>query len=612
MRFNRKLMQIGLIAIICIVLLLSFAACGGLNEWDHLGGGGTGETQDPADTTDTEGLSGKESEILEEISDGQKNTEYNGGTEVIGAVKIDTPGSYKLTGAITGQINVKAEGVTLFLDNCHLSNTGKKVISSDYDLIIVLMDGTNNTVSNTGTGATESNAISTTGKLTINGKGKLSVASTKSGIKSDAKFFGLGGELVITAGTGHGISADACILTGISIAVNGAAKDGIHAETEDAVLEADPVFDSGRGFVYIGAGTAIDIGGIYGDGIQADTYALVDGGRINISTLPTFVAATGSDSCYKLSGGIYSKAAAENSVKYAGLYQLQESCKGIKVGEIDYTVGSTNNTILNNTAYSLIIAGGQVNIVTTDDGLHTNFGNLLISGGSINIETSDDAAAADKNLKISGGKLTVSKSYEALEGETIDILGGEVKTVSTDDGINASSDATTAVQKTTCYIKISGGVVYVSSGGDGVDSNGGIQISGGELYVSGPASGADAALDSETGIIIDGGIVIAAGSSGMVQTPAANSKQYCISINLPASASGNITVKSGSTTLAAFSPSDIFGSGKNYQSMVISCPDFTEGKTYSIVSGTSTTSAAISGIITKIGNSAGPGPGGPR
>lgn len=610
MKFYKKFIRIGLIVILCVVLLLSFAACGELKEWDNLNGGKTAEVQDPSDTSDTEGLSGKEAEILGEIGEEQKNTEYSGGMAVTGAVKIEEPGSYKLSGVITGQINVKAEGVTLYLDNCQISNIGKKVISSDYDLIIILMKDTINTVSNMDSGAAEANAVSTSGKLTINGSGKLTILSTKSGIKADSRFYGLGGELEITAGTGHGISADSCILTDISIAINSAAKDGIHAETEDAVLEADPVFDSGRGFVYIGTGALIDINGIYGDGIQSDTYALIDGGLINISTLPTFVAATSNDSCYKLAGGIYSKVAAESSVKYSGLYQLQDSCKGIKVGEIDYTAGDTDHVILNNTAYSLIIAGGQINITTTDDGLHTNSGNLLLSGGVINIETSDDAVAADKNLKITGGKLTVSKSYEAIEAETIDISGGYIKAVATDDGINASSDATTAVQKATCYIKISGGVIYVSSGGDGVDSNGGIQISGGELYVSGPTSGADAALDSETGIVIDGGVVIALGSSGMVQTPATNSKQYCISINLSTSASGSVTVKSSDTILFAFVPSDIFGSGKNYQSIVISSPDFINGKTYSIISGSNTTSATISGIITKIGNSVGPG--GPR
>lgn len=147
----------------------------------------------------------------------------------------------------------------------------------------------------------------------------------------------------------------------------------------------------------------------------------------------------------------------------------------------------------------------------------------------------------------------------------------------------------------------------MSSGGDGVDSNGGLQISGGQLYVSGPTSGADASLDSETGIVIDGGIVIAVGSSGMVETPATNSKQYCISINLSASTTGDIEIKSGTEVIASFSPSAIFGAGKNYQSIVISSPGFANGKTYTVVSGTVTTTVTISGVITKVGTAVGPG-----
>lgn len=80
--------------------------------------------------------------------------------------------------------------------------------------------------------------------------------------------------------------------------------------------------------------------------------------------------------------------------------------------------------ISENTAYSLIISGGNITINSTDDGLHTNSGDLLISGGNIVISTSDDGLTADKNVKITGGNLTVLTSYEGIEGETIEISGG--------------------------------------------------------------------------------------------------------------------------------------------------------------------------------------------
>lgn len=69
----------------------------------------------------------------------------------------------------------------------------------------------------------------------------------------------------------------------------------------------------------------------------------------------------------------------------------------------------------------------------------------------------------------------------------------------------------------------------IGSEGDGVDSNGTILISGGELYIAGSGNSTDAALDADGGILINGGYVFAAGSLGMVETPASNSSQYCVS-----------------------------------------------------------------------------------
>lgn len=593
-----------------LIMLFGVAGCSSVrNAWDNLGGGGTGTVPETAEQEKTDEISAKGGDILSGITDDQTTTNYSNGTEITAAATIQESGSYKVTGNIAGQIKVKSAGVKLYFDNCNIISAGKKVIDSDYDLINVLMDNTVNTVSNVGEGAAEANAISGSGDITVTGGGALTILSTKSGIKGDSVFYGLGGTLTVTAGTGHGISADTCIVNGATITVNGAAKDGLHAETEDEIIISNPVFDDSKGYVYIAAGN-INVSAVYGDGIQADTFVLIDGGSINISTLPTFVKATSSSSCYRLSGGVYSKVAAESSSNYSSLYQLQQSCKGIKVGEIDYTVDSTEYVLTDNTSYSLIIGGGTINIDSTDDALHSNSGNVLISGGAITLRTADDGVSADKSLRVSGGTLNITASYEGLEGETIDISGGTMTVVASDDGINAASDATTAVQKTTCYIKISGGVINVNAGGDGIDSNGGCLITGGEVYVYGPTSGGDASLDTETGMIINGGTLIAVGSSGMVETPATNSQQYCVSINLASSATGSITVKSGDTVIASFLPNSIFGVSKNYQSIVLSSPLFEKGKTYSVVSGNTTTSVTISGIITKVGTAAGPNTGG--
>ncbi|MDL2292572.1 carbohydrate-binding domain-containing protein [Acholeplasma sp. OttesenSCG-928-E16] len=592
--------------------LVFLAGCDFNGEWDHLGGGGTGEIQEDADTDNIENIGEEGSEIIADIDDNQTDTDYQDSVSIQSAMKIEESGKYYLSGNISGQINVKAENVHLILADVTITNLGKKVINSDYDLIITLADDTENKISNIGDDAAEANAISGSGNITINGGGNLSVFGSKSCIKADGIFYGLGGSLILEAGSGHGISADSIIASGIQISVNSAKKDALHAETDDSVLLLDPTFSKKRGFVYIAPTTIINVKNIYGDGIQADTFVLIDGGEITIHTLPTWVKATSADGCYKLSGGVYTKVAKDESTRYTSFFQLDQSCKGIKVGEIDYDdLEGVEQVIYDNSEYSLVINGGIINIDVVDDGLHTNSGDLLISGGTINISTSDDGIAADKNLIISDGDIEVSKSYEGIEAETISLKGGNIKITSLDDGINATNDESEAIQKQKCYIKISGGKIFVNSSGDGIDSNGGVVISGGEVYIAGPTSGADAALDSETGIIVSGGILVAAGSSGMVETPATNSTQYCVLINLQSSTSGKISVSKSSTTLLSFDCSSIFGSNKNYQSVVVSCPEFALGETFDITTGSKTTNVSISSIITKVGNSVGGGrPGG--
>ena len=40
--------------------------------------------------------------------------------------------------------------------------------------------------------------------------------------------------------------------------------------------------------------------------------------------------------------------------------------------------------------------------------------------------------------RISGGNINISQSYEGIEGLSIEIAGGEISLVSSDDGLNAA------------------------------------------------------------------------------------------------------------------------------------------------------------------------------
>ena len=106
----------------------------------------------------------------------------------------------------------------------------------------------------------------------------------------------------------------------------------------------------------------------------------------------------------------------------------------------------------------------------------------------------------------------------------MEIAGGNISVVASDDGINAASDDLSVRE----HIIISGGDIVVNAGGDGIDSNGSVEITGGTVTVYGPTSDGDGGLDSETGIYVNGGTLIVLASRGMTELPVDDSAQYVV------------------------------------------------------------------------------------
>lgn len=298
------------------------------------------------------------------------------------------------------------------------------------------------------------------------------------------------------------------------------------------------------------------------DGMQAETVMTISGGNINIKS--------GGGSGAKISG--------------------DASAKGIKAGK------------------NIAILDGTFILDCCDDALHSN-GGAEISGGTFAISTGDDGVHADENLKISGGTINISKSYEGLEGATIDISGVKITITASDDGINAAGGndesgfgggmaRDTFGSSSSYYINISGGTINIDASGDGIDSNGNLTVSGGEIYVSGPTSGGDSALDYDGTAAITGGIVIAAGSSGMAQNFGDSSTQGSIMLTYQSFASGKISVADSSgNVLAEYTPS------KNYSCVVVSCPGLTKSGTYTVTACGQSQSVTLESTIYGSGNS---------
>lgn len=247
----------------------------------------------------------------------------------------------------------------------------------------------------------------------------------------------------------------------------------------------------------------------------------------------------------------------------------------------------------------LVIKNGCFDINSNDDGISSR-GNLLIVDGIINITSGDDGIHAEYLTKILGGNINISKSYEGIEGACVEIYDGNIDIISIDDGINA---ANVDVLNYEYNIYIGGGMITIDASGDGIDSNGTIEIDGGTTIVYGPTSRNDGSLDSEKGILVNGGILIALGSNGMIESPASNSLQASIIYN------ENKTFYNNQEVMIKNSDNDVLfklNAKKNFQSIVISMPKFTIGSIITIEVGNSSNSITIKDILNKIGNMIGP------
>lgn len=579
------------------------------NPGDNLGGGGVGTLPDDTTGVDTDDITASDFSDLESniSSDG---TAINGSADVY---EIKTAGVYVLSGEFKSGIVVSVgdkESVRLVLDNVTiennegiaLSNTNKKS-----ELILTVKEGTTNKIANDGEDA---NAIHVKGTLSVNGSGNLSVTSaSKSAIKVSKGFAMTGANLTLSA-QNHALSARFVEIHNATLNASKAGKDGINAECADDTS----AFTLDEGYVIlkdVNYTCSVD-----GDGIQADTFCKIEGGNINITTTANFVKYSTAnlseyglekdDFRYLYQNGDYYKVASDSRFSVSNAYALTQSCKGIKVGEIKYDDETTGKEVTVTDGEYLIVIGGEnkITINSADDAIHTNSGDVLIESGEITISTYDDGITSDGITEVRGGKIDILKSYEGIEGVYVNISGGDISIVASDDGINAASDDRNVKE----YISISGGTIIVNAGGDGVDSNGSILITGGGLLVYGPTSGMDAALDADSGIIIQGGTVWACSTLGMVETPSTNSTQYVVSYaqqNKLTEGSVFVLKDSDGQTLLTV---DV---AKECQSIIFSTSTLTKGEEYSIYcNDTLMSTFTVESTITSIGTAQNAGPGG--
>ncbi len=185
-------------------------------------------------------------------------------------------------------------------------------------------------------------------------------------------------------------------------------------------------------------------------------------------------------------------------------------------------------------ANAIHISAGTISVKAYDDAIHANrdstlengktpTGSVTISGGTLTLYSNDDGIHADGALTVTGGDVSVTGSYEGLEGTTVTLDGGNVSVVSSDDGVNATAASGQA-------IIINSGTLYIYAGGDGLDSNSrtsyqGIVFNGGNTVVISTSSG-NSAIDTEQGYAYNGGYVLALMPSGGMSSEAVHCSNF--------------------------------------------------------------------------------------
>ena len=409
------------------------------------------------------------------------------GYEIDGTdVSITAAGTYVFSGDCdNGSITVKkgVTGVTIVLNGLTLTNDDSAAITLNKtaEASLIAAAGTTNTVADT-EGSNDENAavkVKSGASLSIGGTGTLTVdGNAKNGIKGAADAVITVAEVKLNINAANdGLSCDDELnITGGTLSIT-AGGDAVKASPDTGDTENPDTTSLGN--VTISGGT-LTLNATE-DGIQADGDLTISGGTFHVKT-----------------NGGHTTALTDDSA----------SCKGFKAGK------------------TLTVTGGTLTVDSADDALHAN-ADVSITGGTLTLATGDDGVHADNDLVIGAKgssstttpKISITASYEGLEGTTVNVYSGDIDVAASDDGVNAASSQ--LGERSDKYaISIAGGDLYIDAGSDGLDSNNDISMTGGKVEVYGADAMMDAAIDYDGTFTLSGGTLFGAGMEPTAGTQA--------------------------------------------------------------------------------------------
>lgn len=595
---NRKIAAVLMAVAMMMTVLGGCSSSNSDSDTEVQGGGEAGKMEDSGGTESVDSqMELTQSEVDTEFTDRDKDGSYsekgaafiqlNGSSakaegsnvKVSGnTVIISGEGTYVISGAMEdGQILVEAEDtdkiqIVLKGAQIHCETSAAIYIKQADKVFLTLADGTDNRLSGgTEYVDTDENTVDAVvfskEDLTVNGSGSLWIdADYKHGIVSKDDLVVTGGSLTIDAEKQCMSGKDSVKILDGTFQLTGQGKAVKSENTEESTL----------GNLYVAGGDfTIDT---EDDAFHAGGSILVDGGTFKIKTRDD---------------GFHADV---DTVINGGELQITECYEGLE-------------------GYRVVVNGGNVTITASDDAINAaSPKNDSETMDAVNDERISDPPEMPESRELpkDGEGSEIPADGEMPSGEKRPGMwadeempdGGERPEMPPDgegrgSGFGGKMGGGGMENDTNAYIKITGGTITVDAQGDGLDSNGSLFVSGGITYVSGPVSGGDGALDYNGEACVSGGTLIAAGSSGMAQGFGETSGQYSIlqylDSNQEAGSTVVLTDEDGTELLN-------WTSAKEYQSLVLTCPELKEGVTYTLVAGSESTELTLESIVTSNGN----------
>ena len=509
---------------------------------------------------------------------------------------ITAEGTYIFSGILSeGQIVVDADNakVQIVFDNVDITcaSSAAVYVKSAEKVFVTLAEGSQNTLRNTDEYvAIDDNNIDAVifakSDLTLNGTGSLTIVSAEGhGIVSKDDLKITGGTYDITA-AGHALSGKDSVRIADGTFILTAEKDGIHAENAD---------DEEKGYIYIADGDFTITSD--GDGMDASNIVQIEDGTFDITAGGGAANSQKTHESDMPGGGMsqnierpdgesmpqMGEKPDEESMSQMGekpdeesMPQMGEKPDGENMPQDTTTDESGTSTKGIKAGGGMYLNGGTYQIDSADDSIHSN-ANIMIADGTYTLATGDDGVHADDALTVNGGTITVTESYEGLEGLTVTINDGTIDITARDDGINAAGEK----------MELNGGYIHILAGGDGVDSNGDLTINGGEIYIDGPSDNGNSAIDygDRSSAYVNGGTLVAIGSSGMAEGMSDSSKQEVLMVKLGEQMEAGdveLTDNEGNVIVS-------YTALKSYDCVIISTAEVESGAAYTLTTSGTTT-----------------------